>query len=117
MKRLGLGHHGARLGVAAGPRPADDAGQDETADDHRRRRREPGVDPQLGPSPPHVLEKRAQALRVHRKPIGTSGPHLSGERTLGPDPMGRAWLVTASDGAAATARFWQLLLAAETFAP
>ena len=37
--------------------------------------------------------------------------------TLAPDPMGRAWLVTGSDGAAATARFWQLLLAAETFAP
>jgi hypothetical protein len=37
--------------------------------------------------------------------------------TLAPDPMGRAWLVTASDGAAATARFWQLLLAADTFTP
>jgi hypothetical protein len=37
--------------------------------------------------------------------------------TLAPDPTGRAWLVTASDGAAATARFWQLLLDPATFAP
>jgi hypothetical protein len=37
--------------------------------------------------------------------------------TLAPDPNGRAWLVTASDGAAATARFWQLLLDPATFAP
>jgi hypothetical protein len=37
--------------------------------------------------------------------------------TLAPDPTGRAWLVTASDGAAATARFWQLLLDPATFSP
>ena len=30
--------------------------------------------------------------------------------TLAPDPQGRAWLVTASDGEVATARFWELLL-------
>ena len=32
------------------------------------------------------------------------------ESTLAPDGNGMAWLVTASDGAAATARFWELLL-------
>jgi hypothetical protein len=37
--------------------------------------------------------------------------------TLAPDPAGRAWLVTASDGATATARFWQLLRDPATFAP
>jgi hypothetical protein len=34
---------------------------------------------------------------------------------LSPDANGRAWLVTASDGAAATARFWELLLDSATF--
>jgi hypothetical protein len=37
--------------------------------------------------------------------------------TLAPDPDGRAWLVTASDGRAASARLWQLLLDPATFAP
>jgi hypothetical protein len=35
--------------------------------------------------------------------------------TLTPDRNGNAWLVTASDGAAATARFWELLLDEATF--
>lgn len=34
---------------------------------------------------------------------------------LSPDPNGHAWLVTASDGASAAARLWQLLLDPETF--
>lgn len=36
--------------------------------------------------------------------------------TLAADANGRAWLVTASDGAVATARFWRLLLDSATFA-
>jgi hypothetical protein len=39
------------------------------------------------------------------------------EPTLAPDPNGHAWLVTTSDGAAATAQFWQLLLDPATFTP
>jgi hypothetical protein len=37
--------------------------------------------------------------------------------TLSPDPQGNAWLVTESNGAAATERLWELLLDPETFAP
>jgi hypothetical protein len=50
---------------------------------------------------------------VRVSPSGWDGD----QPTLGPDPDGRAWLVTASDGAAATARLWQLLLDPATFAP
>jgi hypothetical protein len=35
--------------------------------------------------------------------------------TLAPDPHGHGWLVSASEGAAATAHLWELLLAPETF--
>jgi hypothetical protein len=38
------------------------------------------------------------------------------EPTLARDPDGQAWIVTESDGAAATARFWQILLDPATFA-
>lgn len=37
--------------------------------------------------------------------------------TLTPNPRGNGWLVTASDGAAATERLWQLLLDPDTYAP
>jgi hypothetical protein len=37
--------------------------------------------------------------------------------TLAPDPNGHAWLVTTSDGAAATAELWRQLLDPATFAP
>jgi hypothetical protein len=39
----------------------------------------------------------------------TTGPNLT------PDPTSAAWLVTGSDGTAATRRFWQLLLDPATF--
>lgn len=39
------------------------------------------------------------------------------EPTLAPDANGQAWIVTNSDSAAATARFWQILLDPATFAP
>jgi hypothetical protein len=38
-----------------------------------------------------------------------------GGPTLAPDANGRGWLVTASEDAAATARFWEILLDPETF--
>jgi hypothetical protein len=44
-------------------------------------------------------------------PAGWDG----GEPTLAPDANGNGWLVTASDGPAATARFWELLLDPATF--
>jgi hypothetical protein len=39
------------------------------------------------------------------------------EPTLAPDPNGQAWVVTESNAAAATARFWQILRDPATFAP
>ena len=51
--------------------------------------------------------------------LGVTRASLSGfdgsEPTLSPDANGQAWIVTASDGAVATARFWQMLLDPATF--
>jgi hypothetical protein len=59
------------------------------------------------------------ALGVPRFTLGVTHVSLSGwendEPTLAPDRNGTGWLVTASDGAAATARLWELLLDPATF--
>ena len=59
------------------------------------------------------------ALGVPRFTLGVTHVSLSGwendEPTLAPDRNGTVWLVTASDGAAATARLWELLLDPATF--
>jgi hypothetical protein len=49
--------------------------------------------------PPFVLEVERASLTLRDSP------------TLSTDPTGSAWLVTRSDGALATTRFWQWLLA------
>jgi hypothetical protein len=54
------------------------------------------------------------ALGVPEFTLGVTRMAPSGSEndqpTLAPDPHGQAWLVTASDGEAATTRFWELLL-------
>ena len=59
------------------------------------------------------------ALGIPEFTLGVTRVSHSGsendEPTLAPDRNGMAWLVTASDGAAATARFWELLRDPATF--
>ena len=59
------------------------------------------------------------ALGIPGFTLGVTHVSLSGvendEPMLVPDRNGTGWLVTASDGAAATARFWELLLEPATF--
>jgi hypothetical protein len=42
--------------------------------------------------------------------VSQAGWNADDQPTLAPDPHGHGWLVTASDGAVATRRFWELLL-------
>jgi hypothetical protein len=46
-------------------------------------------------------------------PIGWNGD----QPTLGPDPSGTDWLVTASDGSAVATRLWEILGDPATFSP
>jgi hypothetical protein len=49
--------------------------------------------------------------------VSQSGWNADDQPTLAPDPEGRGWLVTASDGQVATRRFWELLLDPTRFGP